>query len=230
MLAFLFGVKQRRGPKMLTDYHAYRKYTECLYRIPPYSRPAAVVSHHSRMTLVLLLPSSYWIKPSKWSRIYNNTFKGYFEIPIGLKENLQEEDNLSTRNNWPVPKVSFVPRFYCMHLFEYSALYWMELLTQDYKKLVLSISAAAHREPTLFLEYCSIILNHSNISFALYSLVPLERVRCITNLKGRMTFSQEPNKKRIRRSISKKRRTHHPLSLMLQVFINADMTIANSSC
>ena len=48
---------------------------------------------------------------------YNNTFKGLFFIfkkfPIGLKENLREEDNLSTRDNWPVPNVSFVRRFYC---------------------------------------------------------------------------------------------------------------------
>ena len=35
------------------------------------------------------------------------------KFPIGLKENLQEEDNLSTRDNWPVPNVSFVRRFYC---------------------------------------------------------------------------------------------------------------------
>ena len=32
---------------------------------------------------------------------------------IGLKQNLREEDNLSTRDKWPVPKVSSVRRFYC---------------------------------------------------------------------------------------------------------------------
>ena len=31
-----------------------------------------------------------------------------------LKENLREEDSLSTRDNWPVPTVSFVQRFYCV--------------------------------------------------------------------------------------------------------------------
>ena len=31
---------------------------------------------------------------------------------IGLKQNLREEDNLSTRDKWPVPKVSSVRRFY----------------------------------------------------------------------------------------------------------------------
>ena len=36
------------------------------------------------------------------------------KFPIGIKENLQEEDNLSTRDNWPVPNVSFVRRFYCI--------------------------------------------------------------------------------------------------------------------
>ena len=49
---------------------------------------------------------------------YAMIFKGYFsslKIPIGLKENLREEDNLSTRDNWPVPKVSFVRRFYCIY-------------------------------------------------------------------------------------------------------------------
>ena len=35
------------------------------------------------------------------------------KFPIGLKENLREEDNLSTGDNWPVPNVSFVRRFYC---------------------------------------------------------------------------------------------------------------------
>ena len=45
---------------------------------PPYSGPAAVVSHHSHdisVALAILL----FKKPSKGSRIYyNNTFKGYF--------------------------------------------------------------------------------------------------------------------------------------------------------
>ena len=40
------------------------------------------------------------------------------KFPIGLKENLQEEDNFSTRDNWPVPNVSFVRRFHCIHIFE----------------------------------------------------------------------------------------------------------------
>ena len=35
-------------------------------------------------------------------------------FPIGLKENFREEDNLSTKDNWPFPKVSFVQRFYCI--------------------------------------------------------------------------------------------------------------------
>ena len=36
------------------------------------------------------------------------------KFPIYLKENLREEDNFSTRDNWPVPNVSFVRRFYCI--------------------------------------------------------------------------------------------------------------------
>ena len=37
------------------------------------------------------------------------------KFPIGVKENLREEDNLSTRDNWPAPNVSFVRRFYCIY-------------------------------------------------------------------------------------------------------------------
>ena len=33
---------------------------------------------------------------------------------IALKQNVREEDNLSTRDKWPVPKVSSVRRFYCI--------------------------------------------------------------------------------------------------------------------
>ena len=37
---------------------------------------------------------------------------------ISLKQNLREEDNLSTRDKWPVPKVSSVRRFYCIWTWE----------------------------------------------------------------------------------------------------------------
>ena len=30
------------------------------------------------------------------------------DFAIGLKENLREEDNLSTKDKWPIPNVSFV--------------------------------------------------------------------------------------------------------------------------
>ena len=44
-------------------------------------------------------------------------FKGFFfafkKLPIGLKQTPQEEDNLSTRDKWSIPNVSFVRRFYC---------------------------------------------------------------------------------------------------------------------
>ena len=49
--------------------------------------------------------------------IHLNEFKCYFclykQFLIGLKQNLREEDNLSTRDKWSVPKVSSVRRFYC---------------------------------------------------------------------------------------------------------------------
>ena len=35
------------------------------------------------------------------------------EFSNRFKANLWEEDNLSTTDNWPVPNVSFVRRFYC---------------------------------------------------------------------------------------------------------------------
>ena len=42
--------------------------------------------------------------------------KCYFcvQFLICLKQNLPEEDNLSTRDKWPVPEVSSVQRFYCI--------------------------------------------------------------------------------------------------------------------
>ena len=43
-------------------------------------------------------------------------FSIFKKVPIGLKENLREEDNFSTRDNWPVPNVSFAQRFYCIIL------------------------------------------------------------------------------------------------------------------
>ena len=36
------------------------------------------------------------------------------QVLIGLKQNLREEDSLSTSDKWPVPKVSSVRRFYCI--------------------------------------------------------------------------------------------------------------------
>ena len=50
--------------------------------------------------------------------IFNITFKAFKfffvfkHFPIGLKENLRDEDNLSTMD---LPNVSFVQRFYCRH-------------------------------------------------------------------------------------------------------------------
>ena len=39
----------------------------------------------------------------------------FTNFPICLRENPCEEDNLSTRDKCPVPNVSFVRRFYCIH-------------------------------------------------------------------------------------------------------------------
>jgi len=35
-------------------------------------------------------------------------------IKMKQKINLQEEENLSIRDKWPIPNVSFVLRFYCI--------------------------------------------------------------------------------------------------------------------
>ena len=154
MLAFLLSVKQRRCPKTrarpITHYHAYRKYTECLYITDTSvfrTRSAAVVlatvlaTNNIRVFTIYVIIASFYIfyassvaltilllkKPSNWSRIwtriyYNNTFKRlpsvifvFKQFLIGLKQNLREEDNLSTRDKWPVPKVSSFRRFYCKH-------------------------------------------------------------------------------------------------------------------
>ena len=75
--------------------------------VPPYSGPLIKASFSSVVLAILPLKN----KPSKWNRIYcNNTFKCYFSslknfFPIGFKENLREEENLSTRDNWPVPNI-----------------------------------------------------------------------------------------------------------------------------
>ena len=57
------------------------------------------------------------------------------DFPIGLNENLREEDNLSTRDKWPVPNVSFVRRFYCtlylMHIATFRGKGFEELTITD---------------------------------------------------------------------------------------------------
>ena len=66
-------------------------------------------------------------KISKWKYMHRmyviihlKAFKCYFlvfnDFPIDLKENLREEDNLSTRDKCPVPNVSFVRRFYWLYI------------------------------------------------------------------------------------------------------------------
>ena len=101
MLACLSMVQQ------ITDYHAYRRYTEYLY---PYYGPAMVVLYISitLMIVVLLLPSCYWQNGAEYIIIIH-LIKGF---SFQHFQNLWE-DNLSTRDNWPVPNVSFTWRFCC---------------------------------------------------------------------------------------------------------------------
>ena len=76
-----------------------------------------MVSHHSNdvsVALAILLLKNHQNEAEYIIMIH---LRGIFFIfktfQIGLKENLGEEDNLSSRDNWPVLKVSFVQRFYC---------------------------------------------------------------------------------------------------------------------
>ena len=62
------------------------------------------------LTILLLKKRSNWSRI--WTRIYSFERLQVY-LFLCLKQNLREEDNLSTRDNWPVPKVSSVRRFYC---------------------------------------------------------------------------------------------------------------------
>ena len=65
------------------------------------------------------------------------------KFPLALKENLREEDNLSTGDNWPVPNVSFVWRFYC------------RLMGSDIKSLPSgAVLMKTSGDPTLCLQLC----------------------------------------------------------------------------
>ena len=57
-------------------------------------------------------------KTSIMQKIYNYITTHLKDISLGLSINLQEEDNLSTRDKWPVPKVSSLWRFYCNTLYK----------------------------------------------------------------------------------------------------------------
>ena len=79
------------------------------------------------MLVVLLLPSCYWrnrqieaeYEPEYIILLHLKDFLSvifvFKQLLICLKQNLREEDNLSTRDKWPIPKVSFVQRFYCIN-------------------------------------------------------------------------------------------------------------------
>ena len=120
VLAFLVSVKQQRGSKMRLHCVQQSQITT-----PTRSIPNAYLcipdpqrwSHIILMILVLLLPSCYWKTHQNEAEyifiIHLRVIFIFKKFPIGLKENLREEDNLSTRDKWPVPNVSFVRRFCC---------------------------------------------------------------------------------------------------------------------
>ena len=82
----------------ITDYHAYRKYTEWP---APYSRPAAVVLYISILLMIVAIEKPH---QNEAEYIIIIQLSVILKFPIGLNENLREE---------AVPNVSFVRRFYC---------------------------------------------------------------------------------------------------------------------
>ena len=80
-----------------------------------------IASYIFYASIVLFLPSCYWTShrnEAEYIKIVDFTdckchFFVFRKFPLGLKQNLWEEDNLSTRDKWPVPNVSSVRRFYC---------------------------------------------------------------------------------------------------------------------
>ena len=121
MLAFLVSVKQQRGLKIRSHRvqqsqittptgsipNAYNGYL----RIPDPQRWSS--SHHSHDISVALAILLLKILSKYIIIIHLRVFFIFKRFPIGFKENLREEDNLSTKDNWPVPKVSLLRRFYC---------------------------------------------------------------------------------------------------------------------
>ena len=74
-------------------------------------------------SVALNIEETIKLKQNMHQNILNDTFKRlqvlffvFKQFLIGLKQNLREEDNLSTRDKWPIPKVSSVRRFYCIAL------------------------------------------------------------------------------------------------------------------
>ena len=114
VLAFLVSVKKRRGPKMrphrvqhsqiTTPTGSIRNAYNGYLRIPGPQR-------WSRIILVICCSCHLTIEKTIKMK-QDGLFFVIKKFPIGLKENLKE-DNLSTRDNWPIPNVSFVQRFYC---------------------------------------------------------------------------------------------------------------------
>ena len=73
-------------------------------------------SHDISVALAILLLKKKNTHQNEAAYIIIIHFRVFFifkKLPTGLNENLREEDNLSTMDNWPVPNVSFVRRFYC---------------------------------------------------------------------------------------------------------------------
>ena len=52
------------------------------------------------------------------------------DFPVGLKQNLWEDDNLPTRGKLPIPNVSFVQRFYLSALSEKEDNYYEENMSR----------------------------------------------------------------------------------------------------
>ena len=93
--------------------------------------------------------------------IHLKDFKLFFfvfkQFLIGLKQNLREEDNLSTRDKWPAPKVSSVRRFYCICEINLAHTYTCtHLHTQTHKRYKHNVNVNIQIFFVGVLEYCGL--------------------------------------------------------------------------
>ena len=99
IIAFLVSVKQRRGPKMWLHRVHQSQITTPTERIPPFWAHSGIILRIFSVALAILL-----LKKNIKRYQNQSIFKGYFSSLKSLKENLREEDNLSTKGQLARPQ------------------------------------------------------------------------------------------------------------------------------